>query len=43
MTYISVTALTLESGRSTFIKHRLWVVSAGSFSAGLRVGRFDLF
>ena len=34
MTYISVTvtALTLESGRSTFIKHRLWAVSTGSFS-----------
>ena len=29
MTYISVTALTLESGRSTFIKHRFPAV--GSF------------
>ena len=40
MTYISVTALTLESGRSTFIKHRLWAVSAGSFSAWFKGGSF---
>ena len=32
MTYISVTALTQESGRSTFIKHR--------FPAAAAVGRF---
>ena len=40
MTYISATALTLESGRSTFIKHRLWAVSAGSFSAWFKGGSF---
>ena len=40
MTYISVTALTLESGCSIFIKHRLLAVSAGSFSAWFKGGSF---
>ena len=41
VTSISVTALTLESGCSTFIKHRFPAV--GRFRSGFRVGRFGIF